>query len=152
METFGGQVKPLVVVDYSHSPDSLEKVLSSLRSHCHQKLYCVFGCGGDRDRGKRPLMAKIAEKLADFVVVTDDNPRTEDPKQIVRDIMQGFDHSGTIVVQHDRAKAIRDVIQRGEAGDCILIAGKGAERYQQMGEEKIPFNDAEEVRKRLLEK
>jgi UDP-N-acetylmuramoyl-L-alanyl-D-glutamate--2,6-diaminopimelate ligase len=152
MQTLGGKNKPLVIVDYSHSPDSLEKALLALRAHCQQKLYCVFGCGGDRDRGKRPLMAKIAEKLADFVVVTDDNPRTEDPKQIVRDIMQGFDSSGTIIVQHDRAQAIRDVIKGAQAGDCILIAGKGAEMYQQIGNEKIPFNDAEEVEKSLLEK
>lgn len=150
METFGGQTKPLVIVDYAHTPDSLEKALVALRAHCRQTLYCVFGCGGDRDRGKRPLMAKIAEKWADKVVVTDDNPRTEDPKQIVRDIMQGFVHSGTIIVQHDRAKAISDVIQGAASGDCILIAGKGAEMFQQIGEEKIPFSDAAEVKKNLL--
>jgi UDP-N-acetylmuramoyl-L-alanyl-D-glutamate--2,6-diaminopimelate ligase len=151
METFGGKTKPLVIVDYSHTPDSLEKALLALRDHCPQKLYCVFGCGGNRDRGKRSLMATIAEKFANYVIVTDDNPRTEDPKQIVRDIMQGFVNSGTIVVQHDRAKAIRDVIRGATSGDCILIAGKGAEMYQQIGDEKIPFNDTEEVKKNLLE-
>lgn len=151
METFGGKTAPLVIVDYSHTPDSLEKALLALRAHSPQKLYCVFGCGGDRDRGKRPLMANIAEKFADYIIVTDDNPRTEDPKQIVRDIMQGFVHSGTIVVQHDRAKAIREVIRGATSGDCILIAGKGAEQFQQIGNEKIPFNDAEEVKKNLLE-
>jgi UDP-N-acetylmuramoyl-L-alanyl-D-glutamate--2,6-diaminopimelate ligase len=149
MQTLGGQDKPLVVVDYAHSPDALEKVLSALRSHCRGKLYCVFGCGGDRDRGKRPLMAKIVESLADYIIVTDDNPRTEDAKKIVSDILKGFIHAEKIQVQHDRAAAIKEVIQSAQAGDCILIAGKGAEVYQQIGSEKIPFSDAEEVKKIL---
>lgn len=149
MQTFGGKDKPLVVVDYSHTPDSLEKALTALRLHCQGKLYCVFGCGGDRDRGKRPIMAKIAEQYADFVMVTDDNPRTEDPKQIAADILQGFSMPDKAVVQHDRSKAIGDVIQYAKAGDCVLIAGKGAESYQQIGDQKIPFSDVEKVQESL---
>lgn len=149
MQTFNGKNKPLVVVDYSHTPDSLEKALTSLREHCRGKLYCLFGCGGDRDRGKRPLMAKIAEKLADQVMVTDDNPRTESPAQIVADIVSGFSDSAKIIVQHDRSKAIRDIIQYAQEGDCVLIAGKGAETYQQIGNEKIPFSDIEKVKEHL---
>lgn len=146
MQTFGGKDGPLVVVDYAHTPDALEKVLAALKVTCEGKLHCVFGCGGDRDRGKRPLMAAIAERYADAVVVTDDNPRTEDPKQIVRDIIPGFAHPDKIIIEHDRSKAIRDVIQCASRGDCILIAGKGAETYQDIGGVKIPFSDVELVR------
>ncbi len=145
MQSFGGGDNPLVVVDYSHTPDSLEKALLALRSHCEGKLYCVFGCGGDRDRGKRPIMAGIAEKLADVVMVTDDNPRTEDPAMIVADILKGFSAPNKIIVQHDRSKAIRDVIHYAQQGDCVLIAGKGAETYQQIGEQKIPYSDIDQV-------
>jgi UDP-N-acetylmuramoyl-L-alanyl-D-glutamate--2,6-diaminopimelate ligase len=149
METLGGHEQPLVVVDYSHKPDSLEKALQALRPHCRGKLVCLFGCGGDRDRGKRPLMAAIAERLADQVIVTDDNPRSEDPQQIVADIMRGFLHPEKIIVQHDRSKAIYKSIQYAQRGDCVLIAGKGAETYQQIGENKIPFSDVEHVREIL---
>lgn len=145
MQALGGKNKPLVVVDYSHTPDSLEKALIALKKHCQGKLLCVFGCGGDRDRGKRPLMAKIAEQYADEVIVTDDNPRTEDSTQIVADIMQGFSEPDKIIVQHDRSKAIHNVIQCASAGDCVLVAGKGAETYQQIGDQKIPFSDVEKV-------
>lgn len=146
MQTFGGGDHPLIVVDYSHTPDALEKALVALRAHCHGKLYSVFGCGGDRDKGKRPIMASIAEKLADSVIVTDDNPRTEDPASIVADIMKGFKEPHNIIVQHDRSKAIKDVIHYAKQGDCVLIAGKGAETYQQIGEQKIPFSDIDQVR------
>lgn len=146
MQTLGGDRDPLVVVDYSHTPDALDKALLALRLHCPGKLYCVFGCGGDRDTGKRPIMAAIAEKNADVVIVTDDNPRTEDPKRIMQDIMKGFLMPGKVIIQHDRSKAIRDVIQYAKPGDCVLIAGKGAEMYQQVGEQKIPFSDVEQVR------
>jgi UDP-N-acetylmuramoyl-L-alanyl-D-glutamate--2,6-diaminopimelate ligase len=149
METVGGHEQPLVVVDYSHTPDSLEKALQALRPHCRGQLYCVFGCGGDRDKGKRPLMAAIAERNADHVIVTDDNPRMEDPGQIVADIMQGFLHPEKIIVQHDRSKAIYYSIQYAQRGDCVLIAGKGAETYQLIGENKIPFSDVEQVREML---
>lgn len=149
MQAVGGGDNPLIIVDYAHTPDALEKTLIALRQHCKGKLYCVFGCGGDRDRGKRPLMAKVVEQYADQVIVTDDNPRTEDPAQIVADIQQGFDEPSKIIVQHDRSKAIHNVIQYATTGDCILIAGKGAETYQQMGTEKIPFSDVEKVREIL---
>jgi len=145
MQTLGGQDQPLVVVDYAHTPDALEKVLIALRQHCHGRLYCLFGCGGDRDKGKRPMMAKIAEQYADHVIVTDDNPRHEDPQQIVADIMRGFVRPFGVIVQHDRSKAIQDIIQCAVAGDCILIAGKGAETYQQIGDTKIAFSDVEKV-------
>lgn len=145
MQVLGGGDKPLVVVDYAHKPDALEKVLIALRAHCQGKLLCVFGCGGDRDRGKRPIMAKIAEQYADQVIVTDDNPRHENPAQIVADILQGFSQPGKIIVEHNRSKAIHNVIQCAATGDCILIAGKGAETYQQIGDEKFPFNDVDEV-------
>ncbi len=149
METLGGHEQPLVVVDYSHTPDSLEKALLALRPHCRGQLYCVFGCGGNRDRGKRPKMAAIAEQLADYVIVTDDNPRTEDAAEIVADIMQGFRSPEKIIIQHDRSKAIYYGIQYAQRGDCVLIAGKGAETYQQIGENKIPFSDVEQVREIL---
>jgi UDP-N-acetylmuramoyl-L-alanyl-D-glutamate--2,6-diaminopimelate ligase len=149
METLGGNDKPLVVVDYSHTPDSLEKALKALRRHCRGQLFCVFGCGGDRDKGKRPLMAQIAEQNSDYIIVTDDNPRHEDPTEIVADILRGFSHPKKAIVQHDRSKAIQDVIQYAKAGDCILIAGKGAETYQLIGDQKIPFSDVVKVREIL---
>lgn len=151
MQALGGGDKPLVIVDYAHTPDALEKVLNALKSHCNGKLYCLFGCGGDRDRGKRPLMAAVAQRFADVICVTDDNPRTEDAKQIVADIMQGFSSKNLIQVEHDRAKAIQTLIQQAKPEDCVLIAGKGAELYQQVGNEKIPFSDVEEVLRALKE-
>lgn len=149
MQILGGGKAPLVVVDYSHTPDALEKVLVALRQHCLGKLYCLFGCGGDRDRGKRPVMAKIAETHSDFILVTDDNPRTEDPRQIVTDILKGFVEIDKVQVQHNRSKAIEDIIKYAKEGDCVLIAGKGAETYQQIGNDKIPFSDVEQVEKIL---
>ncbi len=149
MQTFGGNNKPLVIVDYAHKPDALEKVLVALRQQCQGKLYCVFGCGGDRDRGKRPMMARIAEQYADYVIVTDDNPRHEDPAQIVEDILQGFEDRSQVVIQHDRSKAIDDVIRSSQTGDCILIAGKGAETYQIIGDQKHPFSDIDKVKEVL---
>ena len=151
MQILGGEEKPLVIVDYAHKPDALEKVLNALRQHCEGKLYCVFGCGGERDRAKRPMMARIAEQYADKVIVTDDNPRHEDANQIVAEIQQGFINPKKIIVQHDRSKAIRDVIQYAVKGDCILVAGKGAETYQQIGDEKFPFSDVEKVKEVLGE-
>jgi UDP-N-acetylmuramoyl-L-alanyl-D-glutamate--2,6-diaminopimelate ligase len=150
METVGGfEDAPLVIVDYAHTPDALEKVLIAFRLHVPGKLYCIFGCGGDRDKGKRPMMAKIAEQNADVVIVTDDNPRHEDPAQIVADIMAGFSQPEQVIVQHDRSKAIQDIIQCAVAGDGIVVAGKGAETYQQIGDTKIPLNDGEIVKQSL---
>lgn len=149
MQTLGGHAKPLIIIDYAHTPDALEKVLIALRSHCSGKLYCVFGCGGDRDRGKRPQMGKIAERFSDYLIVTDDNPRTEDPKNIFKDIEKGFDYPEKVIFEHDRAKSIQQAIKAAEPGDCVLIAGKGAETYQIIGEEKLHFSDVEQVKLNL---
>lgn len=145
MQLIGGNGKPLIVVDYAHKPDALQKVLQALRKHTHGRLCCVFGCGGERDQGKRPLMAKIAESLADHVIVTNDNPRHEKPETIIAQIMQGFLHPERVQVELDRSKAIENSIQWASANDCILIAGKGAERYQQIGDDKLPFDDVKKV-------
>jgi UDP-N-acetylmuramoyl-L-alanyl-D-glutamate--2,6-diaminopimelate ligase len=145
MQTWGGGEGPLIVVDYSHTPDALEKALLALRAHCQGRVYCVFGCGGDRDRGKRPLMAAVTERYADEVIVTDDNPRTENPARIVADILSGFSPNAIVRIEHDRSKAIRDSIQYAKKGDCVLIAGKGAETYQQIGDQKIEFSDIAQV-------
>lgn len=144
MERFGGRNHmPLVVVDYAHTPDALEKVLQALREHTTQTLWCVFGCGGDRDRGKRPQMGEVAEQLADQVVLTDDNPRNEDPVQIINDIRLGMRTEAKVI--HRRAKAISEVINNATEGDIVLLAGKGHEDYQQIGEERFHFSDREVV-------
>lgn len=141
METFTASSRPLAIVDYAHTPDALEKALSAARGHCAGKLLCVFGCGGDRDAGKRPVMAAIAERLADVVIVTDDNPRTEDGDAIVAQIVAGLAHPEHAVIERDRAKAIARAIRGGVAGDVVLIAGKGHEDYQIVGLEKRYFSD-----------
>lgn len=146
MQTIFVHGQPLVIVDYAHKPDALEKVLQTLRPHTKGKLICVFGCGGDRDHSKRPIMAQIAEQLADEVIITNDNPRYEDPEVIVQEIMRGFAHPEKVIVELDRSKAILKSIQSAQVGDCILIAGKGAEHYQQIGDNKVPFDDAEQVK------
>jgi UDP-N-acetylmuramoyl-L-alanyl-D-glutamate--2,6-diaminopimelate ligase len=143
---------PLVVVDYAHTPDALENALQSLRAHTKGKLVCVFGCGGDRDPGKRPIMGKIAERLADKVLITNDNPRHEKPEEIAQQILRGFTHPEHVAVVLDRSKAIQNSIQWVTGNDCVLIAGKGAEHYQQIGDENIPFDDVEEVSKCMAEK
>jgi UDP-N-acetylmuramoyl-L-alanyl-D-glutamate--2,6-diaminopimelate ligase len=139
MERFGGSGRPLVVVDYAHTPDALEKALAALREHTRGKLVCVFGCGGDRDRGKRPEMGRIAEALADGVILTDDNPRSEDPEAIIDDIAAGMRVRPR--VERDRAAAIRAVIQQARPGDIVLIAGKGHEDYQQIGAQRLAYSD-----------
>ena len=141
----GGSDLPLVVIDYAHTPDALKQALMALRDHGGDKLICVFGCGGDRDRGKRPLMGGIAVEHADVVVITDDNPRSESPAQIVDDIMQGIGAAGTVSVVHDRARAIHQAIAGAGAEDIVLIAGKGHESYQLIGKNKIPFSDLNQV-------
>jgi len=136
--------RPLVVVDYAHTPDALEKVLGALRplaSGRSGQLWCVFGCGGDRDAGKRPLMAAAAEKGADHVVVTSDNPRSEDPARIIEQVLQGFSRRDVAEVQPDRALAIAHTVARAQAGDVILLAGKGHENYQETAGVKAPFSD-----------
>ena len=138
-----------VIVDYAHTPDSLENLLKASRPFISGKMICVFGCGGDRDRTKRPLMGKIAAELADVAVVTSDNPRTENPEQILKDVVAGIPDSITPIVIGDRAKAIATAIKDAKPGDGILIAGKGHEDYQILGTEKIHFDDREQAREAL---
>jgi UDP-N-acetylmuramoyl-L-alanyl-D-glutamate--2,6-diaminopimelate ligase len=139
MSRLGGGAQPLVVVDYAHTPDALEQALTSLREHGAGKLICVFGCGGERDQGKRPQMAAIAERLADRVIVTDDNPRGEDGDAIVAQIIVGFTRAHTI--KRDRAQAIALAVREAQVGDIVLIAGKGHEPYQEIAGVKHPFDD-----------
>ena len=137
---------PLIVIDYAHTPDALEQALASLRAHTVGKLVCVFGCGGERDRGKRPLMGAIAERLADVAIVTDDNPRSEDGDRIVADILPGFTDPARAVVQRDRAAAIAQAIGMAGADDVVLIAGKGHEPYQEINGVRHPFDDTATAR------
>ena len=154
----GGEKEPLVVVDYAHTPDALEKVLTALRAHAvgqkgavaAPKLWCVFGCGGDRDTSKRAPMASAAEQLADKVIVTDDNPRSENPQVIISDILRGFERMDDVLVINDRAKAIEEAILSAAQDDVVLIAGKGHEEVQIVGEECLPFSDATEVERVLV--
>jgi UDP-N-acetylmuramoyl-L-alanyl-D-glutamate--2,6-diaminopimelate ligase len=141
METFGAPGRPLAIVDYAHTPDALDKALSAARRHCSGKLICVLGCGGDRDAGKRPVMGAIAERLADVVIVTDDNPRTEDGDAIVAQIVAGLAHPQRAVIERNRAVAIERAVHGAAAGDVVLIAGKGHEDYQIVGLEKRYFSD-----------
>lgn len=146
MERFGGQHDlPLVIVDYAHTPDALEHVLKALQEHSTHQLWCVLGCGGDRDRQKRPVMGRIAQQYADHVVVTDDNPRHEVPQVIIQEILGGMNNPVQAVVQRDRRKAIEHAIQQAGPEDIVLIAGKGHETYQQIGDQKRPFSDITEV-------
>ena len=151
MNRLGGNGKPVVVVDYAHTPDALEQALSSLRAHARGRLLCVFGCGGVRDAGKRPQMAAIAERLADGVVVTDDNPRGEDGDAIVADIMRGFADPSRVIVERDRARAIGLAVDAANAEDIVLVAGKGHEPYQEVAGMRHPFDDTE-VAKAALER
>jgi UDP-N-acetylmuramoyl-L-alanyl-D-glutamate--2,6-diaminopimelate ligase len=142
MELFGGKAgKPLAIVDYAHTPDALAKALQAARLHCRGKLRVVFGCGGDRDAGKRPQMGRVAAELADDVIVTDDNPRTEDPARIVADIVAGMLKPAAALVEHDRARAIQIALRRCGPGDVVLVAGKGHEDYQIYGTARRPFRD-----------
>jgi UDP-N-acetylmuramoyl-L-alanyl-D-glutamate--2,6-diaminopimelate ligase len=132
---------PTLVVDYAHTPDALTKALSALRSHARGSLWCVFGCGGDRDTGKRPMMAAAAERSADRIVITDDNPRTEDPDVIVSAILGGLSGKVPSYVERDRAQAIAWAAAEAGPEDVILIAGKGHEDYQIYGRERRQFSD-----------
>lgn len=151
MQRLGGGELPLVVVDYAHTPDALEKALTALRLHAQGRLTCVFGCGGDRDSGKRPLMARVAEQHADQIVVTDDNPRTEPSPQIIEQILAGTQRTDSVRVIADRADAIRDSIMGAQAGDLILLAGKGHETYQEIDGVRHPFSDIEQATRALRE-
>jgi UDP-N-acetylmuramoyl-L-alanyl-D-glutamate--2,6-diaminopimelate ligase len=145
----GGVSAPLVVIDYAHTPDALEQALTSLRAHCAGRLTCVFGCGGERDQGKRPQMGAIAERLADRVIVTDDNPRGEDGDVIVAQIVAGLAHPQTAIVQRDRAAAIAQALREAQSGDVVLIAGKGHEPYQEINGVKHAFDDLNVARRAL---
>jgi len=138
---------PTVYVDYSHTPASLEAALKSLRGHCKGKLWCVFGCGGDRDRGKRSMMGKVAERLSDFAVVTSDNPRTEDPGRIIADVLEGMREDAVAI--KDRSDAIAHAVLSADISDTILVAGKGHEHYQLIGAERLRFSDVEEAARYL---
>jgi UDP-N-acetylmuramoyl-L-alanyl-D-glutamate--2,6-diaminopimelate ligase len=144
MQMLGGGDLPLVVVDYAHTPDALEKVLETLKAQASSKLICVFGCGGNRDAGKRPLMGKVASTLADAVVVTSDNPRDEAPELIIEDILKGM--HGSFAVEPDRAKAISIGILSAKPKDIVLIAGKGHEEYQEIKSVKNYFSDIEQAK------
>jgi len=172
MEVFGGSgSKPLAIVDYAHTPDALSKALRAARMHTRGKLHVVFGCGGDRDAGKRPLMGTIAAELADNIVITDDNPRSEDPRRIVAEIVAGVRNVGSstgthpvltarnglatgpivakamsVRVEHDRARAITSTLDAATPGDTVVVAGKGHEDYQIYGSERRPFSDQAVIR------
>jgi len=141
MELLHEPGKPSVVIDYAHTPQALSQALENARKHVSGKLICVFGCGGDRDRGKRPLMAQGAERLADVLIVTSDNPRNEDPQDIINDIKAGIGDEAHLLIETDRRKAILQAIAMADEKDLVLIAGKGHENYQLIGNEKINFND-----------
>lgn len=140
---------PLVLVDYAHTPDALRAVLDAVRSNCRGRLWCVFGCGGDRDRGKRVLMAAVAERCADHVVVTSDNPRSEEPEAIIDDICAGFSLDTEPTVIADRRLAIRHAVSNAAADDVVLIAGKGHEEVQIVGDRQLPFSDIDIARESL---
>lgn len=149
-ETLGGGGRPLIVVDYCHTPDSIEMTLKFCLDLHPRRLATVFGCGGDRDRGKRPLMGRIVQELSDVCYVTEDNPRTEDLDQIFADILAGMDEeAGGVHVVRDRSEAIRQAVAQAQAEDVVAIIGKGHEDYQMIGTEKFYFSDREEAERAL---
>ena len=150
-----GRELPQLVVDYAHTPDALEKALAALAPLAEARggrLVCVFGCGGDRDRTKRPQMGAIAARLAGQVVVTSDNPRSEDPAQILADIVAGLPAGAAHTALVDRRAAIREAVLAASPADVILVAGKGHEDYQEIQGERLPFSDVEEARTALIER
>ena len=135
-----------VLIDYAHTPDGLENILRSVRDFCRGRLIVLFGCGGDRDRTKRPIMGEIAARLADVLVVTSDNPRTEEPMAIIREILAGIPQTEKpVYVEENRRRAIRMTLRFAQKDDMIVLAGKGHETYQVLGTEKIHFDEREEV-------
>jgi UDP-N-acetylmuramoyl-L-alanyl-D-glutamate--2,6-diaminopimelate ligase len=149
MELFTASDKAKVVVDYAHTPDALEKALKALRVHCHGKLWGIFGCGGDRDTGKRPMMAAIGEELADKVILTDDNPRSESPAAIVEDMLKGMKEPELAIVEHNRFDALKYALAHSGEQDIILLAGKGHEDYQVMADKTIHYSDRESAQQLL---
>ena len=152
MMRLGGETgQPVVVIDYAHTPDALESALQAVRAHLHGRLVCVFGCGGNRDQGKRPQMGRAAELLADDVFVTSDNPRHESVNKIIEDVVSGLHTPDKATIEPDRAEAIRRAIANCNPGDVVLVAGKGHETWQEIGGEKIPFSDEHVIRHALGE-
>lgn len=141
MEMLTAENKPTAIVDYAHTPDALQKALQAARVHCQGELWCVFGCGGDRDKGKRSLMGAVAEQYADRVLLTSDNPRTEQPEQILQDILQGITQPEQVEVELRRELALQYAMQNAKPDDVVLVAGKGHEDYQIIGNTKYPFSD-----------
>ncbi len=137
--------QPSVIIDYAHTPDALKLALSSLREHCKGQLKLVFGCGGNRDKAKRPLMGGIASQLADQVIITNDNPRFESGELIAEQIKAGAQGPASLSIELDRAKAIQQLIAHSTSDDIVLVAGKGHEDYQQIADKKAPFSDAQQV-------
>ncbi len=152
LERFGGAGGPLVVVDYAHTPDALEQTLLDLRAHAPGRLICVFGCGGDRDTGQRPLMGAVAERLADQVLLTDDNPRREDGHVIIDQILGGMKQPARAAIERRRGLAIRRAIATAGRDDLVLVAGKGHETIQDLGERQVHFSDRAQVQQALFER
>ncbi len=146
MEPLRADNRPLAIIDYAHTPDALDRALLGARELGCGQLWCVFGCGGDRDREKRPLMGRIAERLADRIILTDDNPRHEDSLAIIRAIQAGMRHPLASLVIQDRGRAIVHALENAAAVDVVLIAGKGHEREQIVGDQRLPFDDRKSVR------
>ncbi len=149
MNRLGGGAQPLVVIDYAHTPDALQQALLALRPHCAGKLYCLFGCGGERDVGKRPQMGAIAARLADQVLLTDDNPRGEDGAAILAQIRAGMPAGLDVPIVRARERAISQAVSQARSGDVVLIAGKGHESYQEMNGQQRPFDDMAEALRAL---
>ncbi|MFM1896709.1 MAG: hypothetical protein RLZZ385_1783 [Pseudomonadota bacterium] len=146
MEIIGSKGDITAIVDYAHTPDGLRSALLAVRDHFHGKIWCVFGCGGNRDKGKRPMMGEIAEQLADRLVIADDNPRNENGEEIVQHILSGISDRSRVAVIRDRAAAIEQAILQAAPGDIVLVAGKGHENYQDVGGQRMLFSDASQVR------
>ncbi|MDA9556374.1 UDP-N-acetylmuramoyl-L-alanyl-D-glutamate--2,6-diaminopimelate ligase [Vibrio sp.] len=132
-----------IVVDYAHTPDALQKVLQALRHHCQGSVWAIVGCGGDRDKGKRPEMSRIAEQFSDYIILTDDNPRTESSQAIIQDMLLGLSHPDSVYIEHDRYQALWHAAQHAKSNDIILLAGKGHEDYQIIGDQVIHYSDRE---------
>lgn len=139
--------KKLIIIDYAHTPDALENALKTSKLYCKGKLWCIFGCGGNRDSSKRPIMASVAEKYANFVIITNDNPRFENPKNIINDIMKGFFKKNKVTTILSRKKAIIYSIKNSNKNDVILVTGKGHENYQIIGNKKVNFSDQKIIKK-----
>jgi UDP-N-acetylmuramyl-tripeptide synthetase len=152
MEIVGADLEqiPLVVVDYAHTPDALEQALLSLRLHCQGNLWCVFGCGGNRDQGKRSLMGAVAATLADKIILTSDNPRDESVAHIFAQIEQGIAVGTPYLVEPDRSRAVAMAVESAASDDVILLAGKGHENYQEVAGRRTPYSDLDSARQVLL--